>query len=115
MKMFLLKFFLVVALMFVSVLFGMQQANVGIHRMKGFEDSNFKEALNINETDGQVEVSLLGNDIRSHDLEEKKQKLEQMKAYNFFSDVGKKFAGAVSTVTEKIIGVMTSLISKEED
>lgn len=114
MKVFFLKFVFVVALMFVSVLFGMQQANEGIHRMKGFEDANLEEALNVSESDGQVEVSLLGNEIDSHDLQEKKEKLEQMKAYNFFSTVGKKLAEGVSTVTEKGIELITNLISKSD-
>lgn len=113
MKMFFLKFILVVALMFVSVLFGMQQANEGIHRMKGFEDVNMKEALNLRESDGQVEVSLLGNEISSHDLQEKKEKLEQMKAYNFFSSVGKKLAEGVSAVTEKAIEFLTNIFSEK--
>lgn len=112
MKMFFLKFIFVVALMFVSVLFGMQQANEGIHRMKGFEDANMKEALNLSESEGQVEVSLLGNEISSHDLQEKKEKLEQMKAYNFFSAIGKKLAEGVSTVTAKAIEMITNIFSE---
>lgn len=111
--MFFLKFILIVALMFVSVLFGMQQANEGIHRMKGFQDENMKEALNLSETNGQVEVSLLGNDISSHDLAEKKEKLEEMKAYNFFSAVGKKLAEGVSTLTEKVIELITNFFNQE--
>lgn len=110
MKIFFLKFIFVVALMFISVLFGMQQANEGIHKMKGFEDANFREALNVNENGEQVEVSLLGNEINSHDIEEKKAKLEQMKAYNFFSSIGKKLAEGASIIMEKMIGVVTDLL-----
>lgn len=116
MKMFFLKFILVVSLMFVSVLFGMQQANEGIHRMKGFEDANMKEALRLSESEeGQVEVSLLGNEISSHDIQEKKEKLEQMKAYNFFSSIGKKLAEGVSAVTEKAIEFITNIIGNTRE
>ncbi|WP_369425921.1 YqxA family protein [Cytobacillus pseudoceanisediminis] len=85
MKIFMLKALFLAALMFVSVLFGMQQANEGIHRMKGFHDEDFKSALTLNETnEGEVQASVLGNDLSSHDLQQKKEKLEEMKAYNFF-------------------------------
>jgi hypothetical protein len=111
MKMFFVKFIFVAALMFVSVLFGMQQANEGIHRMKGFEDNDFRKALNIEEKEGgQVEVSVLGNDISSHDIEEKKEKLEQMKAYNFFSSIGKKLADGISALTKNTIDFITGLL-----
>lgn len=111
MKLFFLKFLLVLALMFVSVLFGMQQANDGIDRMKGFEDNNFKEALHVAESEGgQVELAVLGNDISSHDIQEKKEKLEEMKAYNFFSTLGKKLAEGVSSLSNKMIELITDLI-----
>lgn len=111
MKMFILKFILVCSLMFLSVLFGMQQAQEGIHRMKGVDDSNFKDALNVTENrNGEFEVSLLGNQISSHDLRKKKEQLEEMKAYNLFSSIGKKLAEGVSTLLEKMIGVVSSLL-----
>ncbi|MEK4147259.1 MULTISPECIES: YqxA family protein [Robertmurraya] len=110
MKLFFLKFVFVLALMFVSVLFGMQQANEGIDRMKGFEDHNFKEALHVTENEGgEVELAVLGNDISSHDIQEKKAKLEKMKAYNFFSSIGKKLAEGVSSFANKAIELITEL------
>lgn len=109
MKMFMLKSFFIAALMFLSVLFGMQQANDGIHRMKGFEDSNFKGAFTVEEdTGGELQVSVLGN---SHDLEEKKEQLESMKAYNFFSSLGKGLADTISSLTEKTIEFITKQLN----
>lgn len=114
MKWFMLKSIFVAALMFISVLFGMQQANEGIHRMKGFEDTNFRGAFNVSESDGgEVQVSLLGNDVDSHDLEKKKAKLEEMKAYNFFSTMGKKLADGVSTLTENTINLITDQLNNK--
>ncbi|TKC19971.1 YqxA family protein [Robertmurraya kyonggiensis] len=111
MKKFFLKSIFVAALMFVSVLFGMQQANEGIYRMKGFEDADFKKALNVNQNEGgQMEVSVLGNDINSHNLAEKKEKLEEMKAYNFFSSIGKSLADGISAITKKSIELITDMI-----
>ena len=47
--------------MFVSVLFGMQQANDGIIKMKGYGHEQFQGALSINETsEGEIEASILG-------------------------------------------------------
>ncbi|WP_077214033.1 YqxA family protein [Bacillus dakarensis] len=112
MKMFFLKFILLASCLFVSVLFGMQLAQDGIHRMKGYEDANFKEVLQVNEeNDGEIEVSVLGNEVSSHDLNKKKEKLEEMKAYNFFSNIGKKFAETMSALTEKTLQLLTDLLS----
>lgn len=112
MKMFMLKTFFLAALMFVSVLFGMQQANEGIQRMKGFPDENFKGAFTIMEDeDGELQASLLGNDISSHDLQQKREKLEEMKAYNFFSSLGKNLSEGLTGLTEKAIAFITELIT----
>jgi hypothetical protein len=109
MKMFLFKGFILASLMFLSVLFGMQQANIGIQKMKGYEDPKFKSALTLQENgDGELQASVLGVDVTSHDLEKKKQKLEEMKAYNLFSDLGKGISNGVSTGLNQII----ELISK---
>jgi hypothetical protein len=97
MKLFLFKSIILASLMFLSVLFGMQQANIGIQKMKGYDDPKFKSALNIVTTEqGELQASVLGMDVSSHDLESKKQKLEEMKAYNLFSDLGKKISSGIS-------------------
>ena len=49
MKMFLLKSVFLACLMFISVLFGMQQANEGIVRMKGYGHEQFQSPITINE------------------------------------------------------------------
>jgi hypothetical protein len=101
MKMFLFKGVILASLMFLSVLFGMQQANIGIQKMKGYEDPKFKSALTLQENgNGELQASVLGT---SHDLEKKKQKLEEMKAYNLFSDIGKGISNGVSKGLNLII------------
>lgn len=111
MKMFMLKVMFLAAIMFASVLFGMQQANEGIQNMRGFDDPNFKGAMTIKETEGgELQASILGSDVSSHDLEQKKQKLEEMKAYNFFSSLGKQFAEGVQNATEKALQFITDFI-----
>lgn len=108
MKMFMLKSLILASLMFISVLFGMQQANEGIHKMKGYEDPEFKSAFKIKEDeDGNFKSAILGNDVTSHDLAQKRKQLEEMKAYNLFSTIGKKLAGGVSQAMEKTIDLIT--------
>lgn len=112
MKRFMFKAILLTCAMFVSVLYGMQQATNGIHQMKGYEDHDFKGALTLKENGEEIQASILGNEISSHDLQKKKEKLEEMKAYNFFSSLGKKLAEIVSDTTEKTLDYLVSLIQK---
>lgn len=112
MKIFMLKSVMIAAIMFVSVLFGMQQATFGIHNMQGYQSDQFKGAFSLQESgEGQLEASILGNDVSSHELEKKKEKLEELKAFNFFSSLGKKLAEGISTLTEKIIEIITGIVT----
>lgn len=104
---FMFKSFLLAALLFIAVLTGMQQANVGMHKLKGYDDPGLNNAFSMEEReDGEVETVVLGNNISSHDLEKKKEELEKIKAYNFFSNMGKKLAEAISSATQKMIGLI---------
>jgi hypothetical protein len=107
MKMFMLKFFCILAIMFISVLAGMQLANDGIHKMKGYDDPNFQNAVAINDNGERVKATFLGNEISSHDIDEKKKKLEEISAFNLFSSMGKKISEGVSTASEKLINLIT--------
>ena len=113
MKMFMLKSVFLACLMFISVLFGMQQANEGIVRMKGYGHEQFQSPITINEKEeGELEASILGNPISSHDIEKKKEKLEEMKAFNFFSSIGKILAAFISNITDMIIKFIAGIIAK---
>jgi hypothetical protein len=102
MKWFMFKSVCIAALMFISVLAGMQMANNGIHKMKGYSDPNFQGAVSINKGDG-LNASVLGQDITSHDIVAKKKKLEEMSSYNFFSSMGKKMSEGITKASEKMI------------
>lgn len=111
MKLFMLKSIFLAFLLFISVLFGMQQANNGIHNMKGFNDANFGGAFTVMESEnGQLEAAVLGNNVSSHDLQKKKEQLEEMQAYNFFSSLGKSLANVMSIITEEIIKIVSNFI-----
>jgi len=107
MKMFMLKSMLLAAMMFIAVLTGMELANNGIHKMKGYSDPNFQNAVSIEESDSEINATFLGNDITSHDIEAKKKKLEEISAFNFFSSMGKKFANGLSSASENFIQSIT--------
>ncbi|OXS63014.1 hypothetical protein B1B00_06610 [Bacillus sp. DSM 27956] len=102
--------FLITAL-FIGVLIGMQYANQGIVDMKGHEQQNFTSPVDVNQNvEGNVEASFLGNDVDSKTLTEKKEKLEEMKAFNVFSSIGKVIADTIESITNKIVDVIASLI-----
>lgn len=104
-----LKSLLLASIMFICVLFGMQQANDGIHLMKGYDDPNTGSAFTLTEgKQGKIQASFLGRDVTSHDLAKKKQELEKMNSYNFFSATGKKIAQGITTVTEKTIEMISN-------
>lgn len=114
MKWFMVKAFILISLMFIAVLFGMQLANEGIHNMKGYNDANFKDAFTVNENEGgELQASILGNNISSHDLQQKKEKLEEMKAYNFFSSLGKSLSNGITGAMEKTIHHLSNFINGE--
>jgi fumarylacetoacetate (FAA) hydrolase family protein len=80
--------------------------------MKGYGHEQFQGALTISETsEGQMEASILGNDVSSHDIEKKKAELEEMKAYNFFSSIGKALAQLLTNITETIIQFIAGFIT----
>ncbi|OLS41630.1 DUF3679 domain-containing protein [Bacillus sp. MRMR6] len=107
MKMFMMKAICIAALMFISVLAGMQLANDGIHKMKGYDDPNFQRAVALNDNGEQITATFLGNDLSSHDLDEKKKKLEEMNAYNVFSSLGKNISEGVSSLSGHLIKLIT--------
>lgn len=111
MKMFMVKAFLAAALMFISVLFGMQHANEGTRAMRGYDEKGLNPAFSINESStGELEASILGQDVSSHDLEKKREKLEKMKAYNFFSSAGRDLAEGLSKAADTAIQKVADLI-----
>jgi hypothetical protein len=113
MKLFMLKTFLIVSIMFLCVLFGMQQAYEGIHKMKGYDDPGFNSAFTVKaEENGEIEASFLGNHITSHDLEKKKEQLEEMKAFNFFSSLGKQIAEWITGAVNSLIKFITDFASE---
>lgn len=105
---FMLKCFVLSSILLLGVLFGMQQANHGLVKMKGYADPNLSSAFEVkNDSSGELEASVLGV---SHNLEEKQEKLEEMEAFNFFSQLGKKFAALANAVITGFITFLAGLV-----
>lgn len=108
---FFVKCSLLIALLFIGVLIGMEKANEGMVEMKGYSDPSLQSPVNIHEkNNGNIETTVLGKNITSHNLDEKKEHLQKIKAFNLFSSLGKAFTNMVSSLTEKIIDFASSFI-----
>ncbi|XJZ26284.1 DUF3679 domain-containing protein [Bacillota bacterium Lsc_1132] len=96
--MFMMKSLAVAALMFISVLAGIQIANDGLNKMKGQPSQNALSNTPISNNAG-----IGAADIPSHDLQAKKQQLEAMNGLNLFSEMGKKLADGVANTSKSIV------------
>lgn len=91
------KCFVLCGILLIGILVGMQQANQGMIKMKGYNDPDLKSAFQVDrENTGDVEASILGSKVTSQDLQEKQEQLEQIEAFNIFSQIGKQFAAIIS-------------------
>ncbi|MFC0270067.1 YqxA family protein [Metabacillus herbersteinensis] len=109
---FMLKCFVLVSILLFGVLIGMQQANQGMLKMKGYNDPELSGAFSVeNEQTGELEASILGSTVTSQDLQKKQEQLEQIEAFNFFSQIGKKFAGVVSDGASSLMTYLSNLIN----
>jgi hypothetical protein len=108
---FTIQFFAAVAFLFLGVLLGMQQANEGLLKMKGYEDPSFQTVLRVSkDQNGEVEATVMGNKATLENIDEKKKKLEQMKMFNLFSELGKRLAEAVRSATKEFLSFLGKLI-----
>ena len=82
---------------------GMQKANTGLVNMRGYDDPHLDRAVSIVKENGEVSASIMGEKVDSHDLEEKKKRLQELKAFNLFSDMGKKISDGTRDVFEKAL------------
>ncbi len=98
------KCLLLVTMMFIGVLFGMQQANNGMLSMKGYHDPSLKGAFTL--TDGEnneKEATVLGETVTSKDLEEKqKRSLNRWKRLTFSSKAGKTLSDTVTNSAQSM-------------
>ncbi|NRD75895.1 DUF3679 domain-containing protein [Bacillus sp. BRMEA1] len=107
MKMFIFKSFCLFSLLFIAVLTGMQMANNGIQKMKGYEDPQKNNVISLQGEDQNQHAAILENDLSSHDMNAKKKKLEELSAVNFFSSIGRKMSDGLTNASAKMIDQIT--------
>ncbi|MCR2820456.1 YqxA family protein [Lederbergia panacisoli] len=111
MRNFIFKCMILVGVLFIGVLIGMNKANEGMLNMKGYSDHSFQTPVTVQQNDnGEVETTFMGKNLPSFNLEERKEKLEEAKAYNLFSETGKFLADIVTSTTQKVFGFLSSLL-----
>ncbi|GMB07568.1 uncharacterized protein DUF3679 [Thermolongibacillus altinsuensis] len=94
---FTIQFLLTLVIFLFGVLLGMQQANEGMMKMKGYKDPDFQEVFHIS----KEETVLFGQSI-----EEKKEQLQRMETLNIFSEFGKKLAFFVHSVVQQMFSLL---------
>ena len=110
MKSFIFKTFILVSVLIIGIILGMNQANKGMLSMKGYQDSSFQSPFILQQIDeGKIEATVMGNDVGQFDLEDRKEKLEEIKTYNILSKAGKMLANVVTTITQKTYEVIMSM------
>ncbi|WP_273129812.1 YqxA family protein [Metabacillus sp. HB246100] len=108
---FMLKCFLLCSVLLFGVLLGMQQANQGMINMKGYQDPDFQGAFQVeSKQTGEFDASILGNEVTSQDLQKKQEQLEQMEAFNFFSQMGIQLSNIVSHTVNSLVEWMAQTI-----
>ncbi|MCL6588062.1 MAG: YqxA family protein [Anoxybacillus sp.] len=108
---FTMQFFAAVVILFFGVLLGMQQANEGLLKMKGYHDPAFPSVVDVQKKEnGAVEATVLGNKVTSETVDEKAKKLEQWKMFNMFSELGKRLAEAVHLAAAKLLSLLSTFI-----
>ena len=107
---FIWKASLLILLLFFGVILGMQYANQNMKEMQGYDDPKMYEAFTVEkEGDGEINATMLGQDISMADIEEKKEEMEEWKAYNVLSSAGK----GISNACTGIFQGLADLISNE--
>ncbi len=100
---FIVKVLLVLSIFFIGILIGIQEANNGMKKMRGYDDPGLMSAFSIEEKGaGEYETTVLGQ-TNTNNLEEKKQKLEQIKTFNLFTDIAKKISRFFTDLFAKIV------------
>lgn len=111
---FLLKCFFITTILFFGVLVGIQIASNNLVNMTN--DSSYSTA-NLVEPSQGVELKSVNkenpeiyNDLTSHDLKGKQEKLEQIETFNLFSQVGMKLSDALDKVFSSLLTKLTTTI-----
>lgn len=100
MEQFTRKCILLVISLFLITLAGMQVANSGLKRMKGYNNPTYEQIAHITGTDHRdVETTILGE---TFSIEEKQKQLEELKSFNMLESMGRGLTSLVQNVVRSI-------------
>ena len=85
---------LIAVIFLVGVLLGMQQANEGMRKMKGYNDPSLERVVHVSKN----ETIVLGQS-----LEQKKEKLQQIETFNVFSKAGQQLATFIHSLIQHML------------
>ncbi|MGG2013939.1 DUF3679 domain-containing protein [Bacillus sp. S10(2024)] len=101
------KCIIVVVSAFFITLAGMQVANSGLKRMKGYNNPTYEQIAHITGTNyGDIEKIIPGN---AFSVEEKQAQLEKLKSFNMLESMGR---GLTSLVQNVIRSITCTIVDK---
>jgi len=101
------KCIIVVVSAFLITLAGMQVANSGLKRMKGYHNPTYEQIAHITGANyGDREKEIFGNVFS---VEEKQKQLEELKSFNMFESMGR---GLTSLVQRVICSITYMIVDK---
>jgi hypothetical protein len=107
---FFLKSLLLICFLLIGILIGMEKASDEMNKMSITDELG---AFNIQQNEkGKIEAEVLGENITSHNIKEKQEKLQAIKAFNFFSEIGGKLSELITKVFQAFIALLFSIIQK---
>jgi hypothetical protein len=106
---FFLKTLFLICVLLVGILFGMQKASNEMKQMSASEELG---AFTVQNEDGKIEAEVLGEVVTGHDLKEKQEQLQEIKAFNFFSEIGEKLSSLITKVFQVFVAILFSLFEK---
>ncbi|RDU35443.1 hypothetical protein DRW41_18475 [Neobacillus piezotolerans] len=102
MKLYIVKALGLTALMFALTLGGMQAANDGISRIKGYGDPAFRQPVSVEKDGpGELKVAIMGGDGKTLRFNEGNGK--ETDSFNFFSSMGKALTSVLSGAVRGIL------------
>ncbi|MCF6137985.1 DUF3679 domain-containing protein [Pseudalkalibacillus berkeleyi] len=108
---FFLKSSVLISVLLFGILIGMQQVGFQMDKMKGSESENRALEWNVEEN-GAVEAEVLGQNITSHDLQEKQKQLENVEAFNLFSKLGAMISSLISDILTLFMEIIGTILNK---
>ncbi|TLS39345.1 DUF3679 domain-containing protein [Pseudalkalibacillus caeni] len=105
---FFIKCTLLTGLLFFGVLLGMQQANKGMIEMQGNNEASGAFYIGASQ-DGKLEAEVMGSKVTSHDLAEKQKKMEDTRAFNVLSSLGKTISAMIVAIVQNAASLLIEL------